>query len=74
MVSHGDALGLSEMRAVRDTDRRCSGCLANRGLFLAFQGIAATGAGGLGAVSAGLPEIVVFWLVGVALGFFVLWR
>jgi hypothetical protein len=45
------------------------------GVFLAFQGIAATGAGGLGAVSVGVsPIVVLVWLIGFGLGFVVMWR
>jgi len=43
------------------------------GVFLVFQGIAATGAGGLVSVSVGTPPILPF-VMGFGLGFFVMWR
>jgi hypothetical protein len=45
------------------------------GSFLAFQGIAATGAGGIGAVSVGIsPIVLLVWLIGFGHSFFVMWR
>jgi len=44
------------------------------GVLLAFHSVASSGEGGLGSVSVGLPSLLLVWLVGFALGFFMMRR